>query len=327
MACLTSLSLSDAKRVGAEYGLDIERVWPIEAGSVNSNFRLECADGQQVFGRIYEEQATAGAQAEIRLLHELAALGVPTAAPVRRTNGTLVGEVGGKPFALYPWVNGEWLCHERLRPAHCKALGKALARVHLATPHLSHVPEGRFGMLQIRERLNFIERTAPAFKADVAWIEERIARYEAERDPTLAVGLVHGDLFRDNVLWPLYAELPQEPGVAALLDFESASSGVLVYDLMVCVLSWCFTATLERERVNALFDGYEELRPLTAAERAGATVEGKAVCLRFATTRITDFAMRTPEGATPKRDYRRFLLRYEALERGELTALWQDRGR
>jgi homoserine kinase type II len=326
MACLTPLSLTEAQRVGAEYGLSITRVWPLDAGSVNSNFRFECAGGEQVFGRLYEEQGAVGAEAEIRLLHELAELGVPTTAPLKRLDGNLVGSVGAKPFALYPWVNGEWLCHQRLLPVHCRALGTALAQVHLATPHLSNVADGRFGMPQIRERLVYVKATAPQFAADAERIEARIDQYEAERDRSLPTGLVHGDLFRDNALWRTDADgNPQNPTLAALIDFESASRGVFVYDLMVCVLSWCFTSTLERARVHALLDGYEALRPLSAAERAATTVEGKAVCLRFATTRITDFAMRTAVGGTPKRDYKRFLLRYEALERGAMAAVWQER--
>jgi homoserine kinase type II len=325
MACLTPLALADAQAAGADYGLSIQQVWPLDAGSVNSNFRFDCADGQQVFGRIYEEQGVSGAESEIRLLHELAGLGVATTAPLKRLDGKLVGSIGAKPFALYPWVNGEWLCHQRLQPAHCRALGKALACVHLATPQLSHVPEGRFGMPQIRERLAFVKTTGPRFAAAAADIEQHIQRYEAERDHTLPVGLVHGDLFRDNVLWHFTRVTGDAPTIAALLDFESASRGVFVYDLMVCVLSWCFTDSLQLERVHALLDGYEELRPLSSIERAATTVEGKAVCLRFATTRITDFAMRTPSGETPKRDFRRFLLRFEELQRGVMASVWQAR--
>lgn len=325
MACLTPLSLDEARRLGAEYGVRIERVVPLDAGSVNSNFRFDCAPGGPVFGRIYEEQAADGAESEIRLLHELSRLGVATTAPLERLDKALVGSVSGKPFALYPWVEGEWLCHQRLQPKHCYELGRALARVHLSTRDLSHIPNGRFGTPELRKRLAYITRTDARFADEVKLIEARMAHYEATRDTSLPSGLVHGDLFRDNVLWELATMTSDAPRIAALLDFESASRGVFVYDLMVCVLAWCFTHTLDVARVNALLDGYEALRPLSAAERAATTVEGKAVCLRFATTRITDFAMRTPKGATPKRDYRRFLQRFDELERGGMTALWQAR--
>jgi Ser/Thr protein kinase RdoA (MazF antagonist) len=95
---------------------------------------------------------------------------------------------------------------------------------------------------------------------------------------------------------------------------------------MVCVLSWCFTDVLKLERVHAMLDGYESLRSLNDAERDATTTEGMAVCLRFATTRITDFAMRTPPGNEPKRDFNRFLLRYAALQDGVMRRVWGERG-
>jgi homoserine kinase type II len=323
MACLTTLTLAEAKVLAAEYGLELGGLDALEAGSVNSNFRFVTESGA-VFGRIYEEQGLAGAQAESLLLSELSGNGVPVSPPLRRLDGAVIGLAQGKPFGLYPWVVGEWLCHQRLTDRHCHLLGAALAQVHLSTARLTALPPGRFGLPQIRERLAFIRRTAPLFADAVSFIEAGIVRYEREAIPGLPRGLIHGDLFRDNVLWHQDNGV-SAPKIAALLDFESASEGIFVYDLMVCVLAWCFTHQLDLSRVNALLDGYESLRTLSPAERQATTSEGMAVCLRFATTRVTDFAMRTPPGQTPKRDFKRFFERYEALEAGIMRQVWAER--
>jgi homoserine kinase type II len=124
-------------------------------------------------------------------------------------------------------------------------------------------------------------------------------------------GVIHGDLFRDNVLF-------QGDDIAALLDFESASHGPLVFDLMVTILAWCYREAFDAALVHALLSAYVRRRPLERAERAALPVEGALACLRFATTRITDFSMRAPAGTPPLRDYRRFLARLEALEHGML---------
>lgn len=323
MACLTTLAAEEARDLASEYGLNLVSFEALEAGSVNSNFRFNCESGP-VFARIYEEQGMAGAQAELQLLRELGNQGASVSPPLRRLDGMAASLVRGKPFSLYPWVVGEWLCHQRLTLTHCRLLGEALARVHVASPALSALPSGRFGLPQIRQRLAFVRAQAPEFTSSADFIESGIQRYEREADSGLPKGLIHGDLFRDNVLWRL--DTPEgAPEIAALLDFESASIGVFIYDVMVCVLSWCFTSDLDEERVHALLDGYESVRRLSATERAATTCEGMAVCLRFATTRITDFAMRTPAGEKPKRDFQRFLQRYAALDAGVMRRVWNQR--
>jgi homoserine kinase type II len=157
----------------------------------------------------------------------------------------------------------------------------------------------------------------------VEQIRERYEHYLPLRDPELPLGICHGDLFRDNVLWEAAAASSSSgpPSIAALLDFESVSWGGLAYDLMVTTLAWCFLDALDHERAAALFQGYQALRPLGARELAALPVEGAFACLRFATTRITDFEQRAAAGAAPARDFRRFLARLAALEGGALDPL------
>jgi homoserine kinase type II len=197
-------------------------------------------------------------------------------------------------------------------PEVCRRLGDVLARVHLATERLGVLPKGRFRVLDLRERLERVDEQAGAtFSEATGAIRERLDSYERVRDPDLPRGLVHGDLFRDNVLW-------QDGAVAALLDFESASEESFAYDVMVCVLAWCFGDSFELEQAGALFAGYHARRPLSEKERAALPVEGAIGALRFAITRITDFSLRAAPGQPPLRDYRRFLERLKALEAGRL---------
>jgi len=121
-------------------------------------------------------------------------------------------------------------------------------------------------------------------------------------------------LFRDNVLW-------KNGEVAALLDFESAFHGPFVYDLMVTLAAWCYRDAFELSLVAALVEGYTAERPLDAAERRAVRVEGALGCLRFVTSRITDFELRAREGERPARDFRRFLARLDAIARGELASV------
>jgi homoserine kinase type II len=147
----------------------------------------------------------------------------------------------------------------------------------------------------------------------VALIRERLAHYEIARAQQAAPrGVIHSDLFRDNVLWAKDGQL------AALLDFESACEGAFAYDVMVTICAWCYSSRFETELVEAFLRGYHAVRPIQGAEVAALKVEGAVGCLRFATTRITDFSLRAAPGQPPVRDYRRFLARLSAIEAGDL---------
>ncbi|HEV3194018.1 MAG TPA: homoserine kinase [Polyangiaceae bacterium] len=326
MAVLTKITDDEARALVAAYGLsDLRAVEGIPAGSVNSNFALHVgaagsSHGTRLFLRIYEEQDKVGAQHETALLEHLAKAGVPTPAPLRRTDGGLVSLVGEKPVALFPWRDGQMRCQAGVTQEDAMHIGEALARVHLAGAGLA-AQEGRFDLEHLMDRLQRITKSGnERFERLVPSLRDALLRTQNARDPAIPTGLIHSDLFRDNVLWDASGR------VSALLDFESACRGTYAYDLMVCVLSWCVGDDLEPHLARAMRQGYERVRPLSDAERRGLLAEGSFAALRFTITRITDYALRQ-RAAGPRvvKDWQRFLFRFERLqalgEEGLLNAL------
>lgn len=295
--------------------MELVALEPLAAGSVNSNFRARTLDGSVLFARLYEEQGVDGARSELSLLADLAAAGVPVVRPLRPAPE--LPRLDGKPFALFPWVTGESLCFALTDAEACRKVGRALAAVHLAGERRAPLGPGRFGPADMRARLDTVERTItrPDLLADVARVRGLYERFVPLRDPALPAGIVHGDLFRDNVLW-------QGGEIAALLDFESAFHGPLVYDLLVTLSAWCYGDAFELARARAMVEGYASVRPLAAAELAAVPTEGALGCLRFATSRITDFELRAAPGARPARDFRRFLARLDAIAGGALAPVF-----
>jgi homoserine kinase type II len=314
MALLTPITDDDARALVAAYGIEpLDTLEPLAAGSVNSNFALK-AGQRRLFLRIYEERDAAAAEVEAAMVERLAAAGVPTPAPLRRLDGGLVSTVRGKPAALLPWRDGTIRRQSQVTADDTRRLGEALARVHVAGAREPREP-GRFRYEDLCARLDRAAASAdPRFEQHLPALRDALASAHAARPAQLAPlalprGLIHGDLFRDNVLW-------QEGGdLAALLDFDSASDGTFAYDLMVTVLAWCVGDDLDARLARALREGYERVRPLEEAEKRGLAAEGAFASLRFAVTRITDFAMRTvPGGPPPARDWQRFMMRFAKLQ-------------
>jgi homoserine kinase type II len=320
MALLTELSLASAIPLAQAFGLHLTRIEPLTAGSVNSNFRLTDAAGKLYCARLYEEQDHAGAVREHALVAALDEAGVPVVRALQNREGGSLGDFQGKAFAVFAWVDGEILCQGRVTASACHELGAALARVHLCSAQAPALPEGRFRIPDLRERLKRVEGAGRAsLLPAVHAIRERLAYYEELRTRVLEQGICHGDLFRDNVLW-------QGSRLSALLDFESACANNFAYDLMVTTLAWCYGSHFDLDLVQSLFDGYRGVRPIPATEAEALRVEGAIACLRFATTRLTDFSLRVPDGAAPVRDYQRFLARMTAIEAGALDNCFASLG-
>ncbi len=307
MATLTPLLLDDARRLGAAYGLDVASVRGIPAGSVNSNYALALTSGGHAFLRVYEEQQAASAAGEARLLAHLAAEGVktPCPRPLAADAGSFIAEHAGKPVAVFPWIEGDSLCQKLVTSDAARQLGVALGEMHRAGDSFTDAPASRFGAPQLAARLRGLE--AMELDADLTAVVARLGSDLARLTdrPITPEGLIHGDLFRDNVLW-------QGGEITALLDFESASIGSRPFDLMVTILAWCFGDALDPELARALVDGYTRARPLPEAEAEALHAEGSFAALRFSITRLTDFELR-PRGQGVFKDYRRFLARGASL--------------
>ncbi len=275
----------------------------IEAGTVNTSYALDLEAGR-FFLRIYEEQGRDGAEAEARLLLHLAASGVRTPAPVVARDGAMVRSVAGKPAAVFPWVDGDMLCLRAVTPAAARDVGVALARMHLAGPPPGVLlGPGRFQPEDLVARCDRVATSRDELaRAESDALRSAVSAIAAKRRADLPSGLVHGDLFRDNVLW-------HEGRIAALLDFESAHRGPFAYDIAVTILSWSFRDTFDAEVGRAIVAGYGEVRALEPSERDGLFAEAVFAALRFTITRITDEAIRVGKR------WQRFVARREALER------------
>jgi homoserine kinase type II len=227
--------------------------------------------------------------------------------------GQTVATHAGKPVAVFGWCEGSWICQKRVSESHLERVGEVLGTIHRVGEGYAGAPENRFSFAALRGRLKGLsgqelnEELQRACDLLGRRIDELTPRVEARAASTV----VHGDVFRDNVLWTR----PDPPNVtlSAVLDFESASLGDPAFDLMVTMLAWCYGDALERSLAQALLRGYRREREPSGDDLAACYDQARAAAVRFAVTRITDYELR-PRGVVVYKDYRRFLGRLAAVE-------------
>ncbi len=283
---------------------------PIAAGTINSNFDV-VTDRGRWFVRINEGKAEVDVAWEARLVTALASGGLATPAPVAASDGrpyAPLARVKGKWVSVFPWRAGRHLGAAEITADAAFALGASLAQFHAIGLELPTA--WRRGSIYDHDHLVArYAKFADNFDRELAHAAEIIGEELAAASDASALrhrattGIIHGDLFRDNVLW--------EAGrVTAILDFEQASGGSLVYDLAVCINDWCWVQAPRLDLAAALITGYRSVRTLTSDDLAALPIEVRFVAARFTITRITDVYLARVDN--PDKDFRAFLARVEA---------------
>lgn len=275
----------------------------IAEGTENSNYLLHTSTGNYIL-TLYERRVErSDLPFFLGLMEHLAKKGVSCPLPVHRCDGSVVGELAGRPAALITFLEGMWM----RKPAahHCRAVGEALAGLHLAA---SDFPMERANALSpkhwvrlwnlTRERADEVE--AGLVREVDTELEELISKWPSD----LPAGIVHADLFPDNVFF-LGGEL------SGIIDFYFACNDLLAYDLAICLNAWCFEkdGSYNLTKSTALLAGYQSVRPLEPSEISALPLLARGAALRFMLTRLYDW-LTIDEGAlVNKRDPMEFVRR------------------
>lgn len=322
MGVFTRLGAEELAELASVFDLGpVTRSAPITAGTINSNFDVETATGRW-FVRVNEGKAEVDVAWEARLVDALAARGVTTPPPVPARDGRPYAPLANarKWVSVFPWRSGRHLAASEVTPVLARTLGGALARLHVAGRDLP--PSWRRGSIYDHDHLEtryarFATNCDPMLARATEVLGEELAycRAAAAIRRRATTGIIHGDLFRDNVLW-------NDAELVAILDFEQASGGSLAYDLAVAINDWCWTGVPRIDLAEALLAGYQAVRPLALTDREALPIEVRAAAARFTITRITDVYL--ARVANPEKDFRAFLARSEAWRGpslGQLTAV------
>lgn len=315
MAVYTQLAPGDVEAIARAFGLPPgARARPEPKGSINSNYHLE-AGAERFFLRVNEGKPFADVEWEAKVCDFLGGARFPVPRVIRTPGGRPFAEHGGKAVSLFEHVSGEELGREAVTPAHCGRIGEQLGRLHALSDGFSGERENPYGPARVATWLHDLESSTQGGSARAEW-ELPLLREEwalAEKLPHTSRGLVHGDLFVDNVLWI-------GDRVASILDWEMSCVEPFVWDLAVTLNAWCYSDRYEPARVNALLAGYRSKRGLGAEELAALYPWARFGALRYTVSRILDFGLsRLADHQLFRKDWRRYRDRLKALRQmGEL---------
>jgi homoserine kinase type II len=297
MAVFTPVSPDELQPWIAQFNLgQVQQLQGISSGIENTNYFVDTDQGQYVL-TLFEKLSAQELPFYLGLMGHLAKAGLPCPLPSSNHEGALFAALKGKPASVVSRLAGKSVMQPNA--IHCAAMGAMTAKLHLAAedyPQAQDNPRGPRWWAKVSPQvMPFLPAEEQAMLSD-----ELEVQFSHRLEP-LPRGVVHADLFRDNVLF-------NGDEVGGVIDFYFAGADAWLFDLAVVVNDWCIDAdgVLEPLKLNALMSAYQSVRTLTDAERHAWPIILRAAALRFWLSRLFDLHLPRPGELIHPHDPTRF---------------------
>ncbi|MFA5938266.1 MAG: homoserine kinase [Sinimarinibacterium sp.] len=276
----------------------------IGEGVENTNYFVDTTDGRWVL-TLFERLNYDDLPFFLGLMEHLAAHGFPSAMPLHTRAGSTLTTLNSKPAALVRRLTGQSVLFADLE--QCRQVGRVLGEMHvIGQSYAGHCANARGAAWREQTGRLLAAKTADASVR--ALIEDELAAQATLDLAKLPQGVIHADLFRDNVLYV-------EERLTGVIDFYYACNDALAYDLAVTLNDWCFEpdGELNPARWQALISAYRSRRELSDAERAAWPLVLRAAALRFWLSRLYDWTFPREGDVVHVKDpdqYRRILVHH-----------------
>jgi homoserine kinase type II len=293
MAVYTEVSDAELEAFLADYDIGHAVSFKgIAEGVENTNYVL-ATDRGQFMVTLYEKRVDPrDLPFFLSLMDHLAERGINCPRPIHGRDGQALRTLAGKPAAITSFLQGMW--PRRMTVKHCGPVGEALAGFHLAGHDFAIKRPNALSVSGWRPLFDGSRRHIddPALERELA---AELDFFEASWPKALPSGVIHADMFNDNVFF-------LDERLSGIIDFYFACNDFLAYDVAICLNAWCFEPdnAFNAAKARALLEAYDKARPLDDEERAAMPTLARGSALRFMLTRLYDW-VHTPPGALVQR--------------------------
>ncbi|MFZ2540569.1 MAG: homoserine kinase [Gallionella sp.] len=279
MAVFTRVSEAELTAWLTDYSLgQLLELQGIPSGIENTNYFVTTSNGRFVL-TLFEKLSKDELPFYLNLMAHLARHGIPCPNPMANRHNQFLGSLKGKPACIVSRLSGKSTTAPN--PAQCAAIGAMLGQMHIAGQSFSQIMPNPRGAAW---RTATVPQVRPFLDAaQAALLDREVALHSRQSPIPLPQGVIHADLFRDNVLL-------EENRIGGLIDFYFACTDALLYDVAITVNDWCMDSSgkLDVQRTQTLLRAYHAVRPLLDSERDAWQLMLRLAALRFWLSRLHD---------------------------------------
>ena len=309
MAVYTKLNQNKIEEILSNYNLGkLDLFKGIEEGIENTNYYLSINKKKFIL-TIYEKRVKSDDLPFFSdLMSSLNEANFKCPAPILNNKNSTITDLEGKKLMIVSFLEGK--AKENLSPTNCKSVGSEIAKMHELTKNLKLNRKNNLSVNSWRKLFGAVKDQCTKIHKDLPkLIEENLIDVEKNWPDNLPKGIIHGDLFHDNIFFI-------QDKFSGVIDFYFSCEDFFAFEIAICFNALCFDGLKSNLSFNVtkakkFIDGYTAVRKLTAQELESVKVLSQGAALRFLLTRVFD-ALNTVEGAIVKiKDPMEYLKRLE----------------
>ena len=282
MAVHTELSKANINQILENYNLGrLKNYKGIKEGIENTNYYL-LTDKKKFIITIFEKRVDLSQiPFFFEIMHNSKSAGIECPVPLKNKQGNYVSVIKNKKMAVFLFLEGN--SKKNWSENNCFQVGQKLANFHFANKNNKLFSKNNFSIkfwqetfIKNSDKINQIIPNA------LNIIKEEIHFISSNWPDELPQGIIHADLFPDNVFF-------QGNTISGFLDFYFSCNDFLSYDLAITVNAWCFKdMQFNKNFYSSLIAGYQSIRKLEELEKEKFNIFLRGASLRFLFTRLHD---------------------------------------
>tara|TARA_A100000164_G_scaffold375163_1_gene409622 strand:- start:245 stop:1210 length:966 start_codon:yes stop_codon:yes gene_type:complete len=296
MAVYTKINKKDIFYINKKFNVEkIISFKGIKQGIENTNYLL-ISKNKKFILTIFEKRVLKN---EIpffmKLMDKLNISKINCPKPLRTINGNYLIKLKNKTACIVSFLEGK--DKEKLNPKNCFEIGKIIARMHLVTKKMKIFRKNSMGIKNLDPLLKSIKFKSNKSNNLKKFLINNLKNIKKNWPKKLPKGIIHGDLFIDNIFF-------KKNKLSGIIDFYFAGNDFFMYEIAICINALCFDKKkskfkINKQKIKNLIKGYESIKKISLKEKKSLNILCKGAAIRYLLTRLYDYS-NTPKTALIK---------------------------
>ena len=296
MAVYTKINKKEISYINKKFEIDrITKFKGIKKGIENTNYLLKSKNKKFIL-TIFEKRVS---QKEIpffmKLMDQLNSSRINCPKPLKNKNGNYLIKIKNKTACIVSFLNGK--DKKSLNLKNCYDIGKLIAEMHQSTKKINLFRKNSMGIKNLNPLINSIKFKSKKFTNIEKFLKTNFKDIKNKWPKKLPNGIIHGDLFIDNIFF-------KNNKLSGIIDFYFAANDYFMYEIAICINALCFDKKkskflINKRKVKNLIKGYENIKKISIKEKNSLNILCRGAAMRYFLTRLYDYT-NTPKSALIK---------------------------